>query len=742
MPNQCLSDGDDSNSNLMAESTPSQSHSNRNFVITPPQTESAQILLSLAACSYSQKQYLNPGLSDGMVTGELAQNGAERLIDHQHNIHGNLLFDEPPFVLPAEPITSSNQPNSMMIDSSAPPHPSLQHQNMADSLAAGIVDFIDADGAVERKPNGVAEQPAAQSVDCAESLLAKLLTRDNQNCARKTNGSALGGARYENLYDVVEPPALRPADTKNVPRVAVASTTFSHSAPMPATSTVCGVDLPPGIILECPFLIETTNGGYVDLAADPMLNPFESDIFAAHPKNTVKIIPKEEVVPLEESSASMDAFAGQVALLPPLRIDEQPAGDAVLERIRQDTADELKDDPEAVVLTRVTEDGRLETFVLSSADVKALQLANDQRRQRRRAGSGASTPSATHTDYESPLSSCGEAPVSLITRIVQFDAAVDNAISKLPFKKSSRPPSSLSVGSVHSAVGANCANETLLAEVAFDEHRQAQTDHHHENMFEELDNQFMSCSIEHMQRDFVAYEEASKNETQLEHNYYANALKDEDEECVTISAGENYMMLLEQPLTNGNGLPEKGKGGAVSYHRHIIGASDVCLNNVAGEKEPAANSRRNGLVIATCAAEVSSTTSAGGADKSAFNGKADLIVNKDALMSSVMAPTAGGKRLANGTPKNGVPQAKSRAVSRAAGAAVLPNELAVNMLPFRSVKNTSSEKKPRRTYKRKAAAESRSSTSLRRKKENTSLNGDHPFVDSNLVEEIVVDEIS
>lgn len=735
---------------------------------------------------------MNPVPNGDAVVSEELQNGDD--VNHHPNVQNNLLYDASAFIMP-ETITSSSSSgaNSIVINSAALSHSSLQHRSLA--AAGSVVDFIDTSGATDStKQNGVdvsvaqpQQQSRSSSVDSSDSLLAKLLTRSNQISKASSNGSGslIGSTRYENLYDVVlHSDGGRNQDAKCATRVAVASTTNSHSSPMPAmaVATAVGEDLQNGLILDCPFLIETPSG-LVD-----MLNVFDGDVFAAQGKNTVKIIPREEVVSLADSHRSTSAIADAASAVGGAAcVDEQHLDDAVLERIQQDTEDELKDDPEAVVLTRVTDDGRLEQFVLSSADVNALQQMNEQRRKRRKAeGDGGAaaallTPSAAHVDYESSLGGCsGDAPASLITRIVQFGAPVDRAISKLPFKKSSRPPSSLSADSNGlpatgaAGVGGTCAvsSETLLAEAAFDQHHQPhahhQSDHHHhhhENMFEELDSQFnMDCSIEHIQRDYVAYEEASKNETQLEHNYYANALKDEDEECVEISAGENYMMLLEEPLTNGNGLADKDESGAASYHRHIIGATDVYLNNevVASEKkELAVNSRRNGLVIAAPAASVSSTTSgdSAGGDKRLFNGdESDLILSTVALMSSVMAPAIAvdSRRLTNGTSKNGLPAAvtartaKSRVVGRAAAAAATTSSSSeLNTLPFKPVKNTNSQKKPRRTYKRKATAEtnSRSSTvasssAAKRSKESAALNGGLAFADSSLVEEIIVDEIS
>lgn len=574
----------------MVESTSAyEPHSSRNFVITPPQTESAQILLSLAR-SHSQKQFDNAvaeitASSDGIAANGFLSSSTEKAPLEQHSI--NQIFTDHNLILGELPPVNGNLKLTDMIIEETKPD-------------------------VERSDGG------------KSSLLAKLLTRGSKDA--KT-------VRYDDNY----------------------RTLYDNDGVDKSKSN----ELASSIILECPFLIET-NEGYVDVSVENMLNALESgEMFDTNGKN-LKILSKEEVCP--GTSIVVD--------------DVQ---DAVLERIKHDmAANEFKDDPEAVVLCKVGEDGRLEKYVLSSADVKALKEMNERIRAQQQ-----NSQPAHIAEIEIPLST-GDTP--LITRILDCGSKVENAISRLPFRRA---------GYLGASRSAECTGILEAPPLSVDAH-------HHENMFEELDSQFnMDCSIDNIQRDYVAYEEASKNETQLEHNYYANAMKDEDEECVVIS--DNYdlrmMMMVEE-------TEEQAKAKRRTSLQ-IMGADDVCLNGYQanGQSPPKVNGAR------------------------IVNGKCDLIINNDALMSSVLTAVPGvkTKRTFNGVAKN----------VRASGGAQS------NVLPFRSVKsanayrNSPADKKPKRTYKRKAP----NATTERKRNGSLSVNG--AFCnESNLIEEIIVDEIS
>lgn len=483
--------------------------------------------------------------------------------------------------------------------------------------------------------------PNEGAVDSGKSLLAKLLTRNNQTSAK----ARYEGDSYKTLYETS------------------------------ATNTSCKTveePLQSSIILECPFLIETNDGNYVDVSVENMLSAFENgDIFEANGKN-VKIVPKEEPVVVDNALE-----------------------DPVLEHITQH--EELADDPEAVVLCKMGEDGRLEKYVLSSADVKALKEMNERiAKEKQRSCSTTETHIA---EIETPVSN---SDTRLITRILDYGSRVENAISRLPFKRAGYLNVPANGGESSSSLGTT--ERILDTSLTVDAH-------HHENMFEELDNQFnMDCSSIDIQRDYVAYEEASKNETQLEHNYYANAMKDEDEECVVISDNYDLRMLM---LTE---EAELATLTAKTPKRRVTGVPDVCLNGYAATTASRNATRVNGL---------------GTVDKTAavLNGaKCDLIVNTDALMTSVVeTPPGKNQKRVNGLTKNCRP-AKSENTT----------------LPFKSVKSANTfrtsqlDKKPaKRTYKRKPSGSNQGPE----RKRNGNLNGG--FCNENsLVEEIIVDEVS
>lgn len=696
-----IHDSEDSNSNFIADNTNSHPHSSKNFV---SQTESAQILLSLA-CSYSQKEGLG-SQTNNIISNESDLLNEKTIIDAK--INNNILFSGHNLLMTTNSlITTSASDADVKTLNNVIMEQQLTKRNLLQNKQEQN------DGSVFSKYCDVfTPSPCGSPVrtDSNKSLLAKLLTRDNQGDT--TKGSQYT-ENYKNLYDEEQSEEIDKNQNNSV--------TFDKSK---------NFDLQTGIILQYPFLIET-NEGYVPF--DSMLNVFENgEMFDPSGSKALKIIPKEDVISpglnssIDKDEVNFDSNSIQ------MKNDAEPYKDIVLERIKQDTEEELRNDPEAVVLSLVTEDGRLEKYVLPSADIKRLKEINDLRKKRKQNLDAVEMP---HIEVESPLS---HSDTSLITRIINCGVRVENAISKLPFKKSLYRGQSLDEKSESNSVNftssisdsSTVTNENILEDASL-----TVDAHQHENMFEELDNQFnMDCSIENIQREYVAYEEASKNETQLEHNYYANAMKDEEEECVVIN--DNYdlrsMMMIGESLENGDELVEGSIMALSSNTNHklknvntlqVISAEDVYLNDCESQKK---EKKRNGFI------EKGSNV---------FNGKCDLILNNDALVSSMLNATSETRtvRMTNGSIKT-CKELKSNDLKRSATRTCFNN---VNTLPFKSVKSTSTrmqfETKPKRTYKRKS--NSFAIASPKKRNENSCLNG-VLCPEDNLVEEIIVDEIS
>ncbi len=702
----CINDGEDSNSTLILDGlNDDQSHTNRNFVVTPPQTESAKILLSLAQ-SRSVGQY-----PDGQNAADvaLADGGLlnDKIVDS--NINSNIIFDEQHgLVIGGVTVSSAcgadhDAVKSFVIESELEAHQHQQQQliQTKQSLPQNE-DELSKGGYVLPQYNGEAFVPVHVLPDNdadanTKSLLAKLLTRSSNESSPKC-------PRYSEPYKVLS----EEADRKNQ-----------------NSERTKNSDLQSGMILDFPFMIETPSG-YINIPnMENILTVFDDgDVFGAGAtggsRGSVKIISRDEIL----GTMACDDQSADITMA---KQEPLEYADALFERVRRDTEEELRSDPEAVVLTRVTEDGTLEKCVLSSADIQALKEMNERLRQNENFRS----PDATDGDVIEIESSRGDGNTPLITRIMDR-GRVENAISKLPFKR---------CGDGDEPAAAK-RHDDCVGEHILDEARLSVDSHHHENMFEELDNQFnLDCSIVHMGREYVAYEEASKNETQLEHNYYANAIKDEDEQCDAVMS-ESYdlrtMAMIEEPLAVNGGsmvaLAANGrrKNANVLSTLQVINAQDVYLKGCGNEKA-GESPRRNGFV------EKPATSVA------VFNGKCDLVLSGEALAGSAsLAPPAKScpppAKTANGSTKN-FKTFKSGDLTKRTAARNSPDS--ANTLPFKSVKNTSRgsqppEKKSKKTYKRKT----NSSTAARQENLNSAAANGLMFVDNSLIEEIVVDEIS
>lgn len=658
-------------------------HSSRNFVVTPPQTESAQILLSLAR-SHNQKLFSSHIDSDGTLTnGVDDESGDSVFLNRNQHDGGNGVvgFDQ-----------QSRQQQEQQLQQH-----SINNSNILFDEHNLILSDSNSNGSLISMGGHRAEVVEAENG--GKSLLAKLLTRNNHEAEQATTTYA-----KSTLYEVTRDGKV-------------------------ASNPLTAADLQPSIILECPFLIETTDGAYVDVCVENMLNSLDG---SASVPVTIPMPTSSEPEP------EADAVSETIIADP-----------AVLDRIRHDTAPELEIDPEAVVLTKISEDGRVEKYVLSSADVQALKQMNE-RLAAAASTSGRPSPADLATEIETP----GSSDSPLITKIlVDGTGGIQNAINRLPFKKTVLGCGSASGSS--SGQGENAADG--LHQAILDSSLTVDDAHHHENMFEELDNQFNTmdcCAIddeEHIRRDYVAYEEASKNETQLEHNYYANALKDEDEEGVVIADGQydlRMMMMIEetpttgqQPQSNDTGVAKSSNNKKRYQNVQLLGTTaagpDICLNgntlvSLGPSKTAPTTLRINGAGNLASADKPIIVVPPNGSGAAA---KCDLIIN-DALMSSVLNVAAEAANLGK---SNTPTTAAKRKLS------------ADNVLPFKSVKSastfrnsTNSSKKSsptvaaKRTYnKRKTNASNHNQS----KKMAAPLNGTFSN-ENNLIEEIIVDEIS
>lgn len=663
-------DSQDSNSNLVGGDS-TQPHTSRNFVVTPPQTESAQILLSLS-CPFNQQQQLQPDLTS-----------------LQQTVNGHIIpetvFTEQTFVVASDETsdTSSNPIN--------------EHAGESETSV---------------RYNGETQDQEVSS----RSLLATLLRR---NPASQTQSNVAYYDNYKNLYGGESSSSSEGSKNQNEVD----------------TSKANNFALQPEAILEYPFLIQTKEGGLVD--AVDMLNVFDhGEVFDGKPTDKM---PKESVV---DDTTSQPVIENHE-----------------LEHIKQNTEEELKNDPEAVVLYKTNELGQVEQYVLSSSDIFALKAMNEEmKRQKPQNFDHGGSP---HIEVEFPATGGN---TSLITRIFSNDDKVAKAISKLPFKKTSSNRNT-KVESVNTNSSSSTSGDRMLDDTSL-----TVDPHQHENMFEELDNQFsMDCSMENIQREYGAYEEASKQESQFqfEHNYFANALKDGDEECPVGISEDNYdlgsVMLIQQPsegltlvaLSNDNNNSSSSDNNNIKRKSNanvapsspsldnsfpIFGTvgGDVYLNG--GERAP----RRNGVIDIR---------------KPMFNGKCDLIINNDGLMNPVLTPTVINHRAVAATTTTssiarGFLELTSGAKSLRNGKTKRRNSVndavadGTLTLPFKKVKNAvnrngiaAAEKKPRRTYRRRSTSLNEDSIGAR--SENHSLNGGYHSGsgDASLVEEIIVDEV-
>ncbi|XP_065225818.1 serine-rich adhesin for platelets-like [Planococcus citri] len=714
-------------------------HSSRNFVVTPPQTESAQILLSLAR-SHTQKMFTNHS-TDDHDDGTLTNGNGSCAVDDEEETSNaeNAFLNHDQYCGQDNVIAFDHQQQQQQ-----------QQQLQQRSINNSDVLFVEHNLILNDTCNGsslismasTGESESSSVVDASsaggKSLLAKLLTRNNHEMDQASLKTSNGGRN--------------------------------------ATNAIMAADLQPSIILECPFLIETTDGAYVDVCMENMLNSLNGGGGGGEIQTSPATVAVSEQPLYEATSIGI-------------------ADPSILERIKHEAAPELEDDPEAVVLTKISDDGRVEKYVLSSADVQALKQMNE----RLAAAKAASRPCSADvvTEFES-LGAANDTP--LITRVmVDGTGGIQNAINRLPFKRTVLDAPLASSGDPETSAQTGCIHDAILDDslaVAVDDTR-----HHHENMFEELDNQFntMDCAIddeEHIRRDYVAYEEASKNETQLEHNYYANAMKDEDEESVAISGQYDLrmmMMIEETPppaqsdiinqdttTTTATSTSSTKPCSLTMKKRYqnvqLLGSSsssatttssnsiaDICLNGntlVAfnpGKSTlstaPSATLRINGGGVVSNIALADKPITVVPSNGSGA-GKCDLIIN-DALMSSVLnvvpvttvpttapAPTLLVK---NTTPVSSSSSSTSTSATKRKVAAEN------HVLPFKSVKSANTFSKNSNS-KKSATSTATKRTYNRRKNTSTEQNNQKQKIitplngafsnENNLIEEIIVDEIS
>lgn len=776
--------GENSNSNWIIPSVDeslSQSHTSRNFVVTPPQTESAQILLALAR-SCSKKQYFQSAES---VTGS----GAPVLTPNLETINNqdyncdlktnekvveddDTLFDSECDSIDRHLPTSISSHEDYEVESASNAAVNKQLTSVTNNLPLASTVITTTSAAPSLSASSVIADETI--VPENKSLLAKLLTRNSVPSQYKVDDIVHYDENCKLLYE--------PSTQATTP----ISTMSGHQSDGNSKKNTFELQ---SDILECPFLIET-NDGYVDMAVDNMLNVFDNtEIFDSciGKTSTLKIVtPKIECLNTNDTYKHCDQVSETNCCDYESKIESFE--DDILERIKQEEdEDELKDDPDAVVLRRINENGQLEKYILSSTDIAALKVMIEQRKQLANVNSTSvktdtgitadainiaansasiiqttatmSTSTSISTSHVEVVLPSTRGSTSLITRVINAGIKVENAISKLPFKKSrsswtseistcdstsnnsisninnsnssntisngsnsanndgnsnnnsssndtnrccSRnnitstviPSTSVAVSSC--SAGVNGTSSEYVSSVGGNSERILDgtsltvNSHHHENMFEELDNQLnmVDCSMENIQREYVAYEEASKNETQIDHNYYANAMKDEDEECVVISDNFNLgsVMLIDESLEDAtsagfvslshtvNKRPDTSNSLALSLPKNCsdkmipvtaVGDNkhDLYLDKCSDAGDSSDNnkkltgvaisavdttvttpSRRNGFVNKVVPLSVSvpvstMTESMPSIPMSIFNEKCGLIVNNDVLMDSVTNTT-------------------------------------------------------------------------------------------------------
>lgn len=749
----------------------SQSHTSRNFVVTPPQTESAQILLALAR-SCSKKQYFHSAESVAGSGTHILTPTLGTINNHDYNcdfrtnekvVKDDTLFGSECGNVDRHLPTSISSHEDYEVESASNAAVNKQLTSVTNNLPLASTVITTTSAAASLSASSVIADEII--VPENKSLLAKLLTRN----------SVPSQCKMDDIVHYDEDCKLLYAPSTQV--TTPISTTSEHQSDLVVeeNSKKNTFELQSDI-LECPFLIET-NDGYVDMAVDNMLNVFDNtEIFDSciGKTSTLKIVtPKIECLNADDIYKHGDQVS-ETNCCSKIESFE----DDILERIKQEEdEDELKDDPDAVVLRRINENGELEKYVLSSIDIATLKVMIEQRKQQasvnstdvktdigitaattNTAANSASMIKTTTTSSSTSISTSHVEVVlpstrgstSLITRVINAGIKVENAISRLPFKKSRScwtpeistcdstsnnsisnsssntisngnnsannngnsnnsnssndmnsccshnnitstviPSTSMAVSSCNA--GVNGTSSEYVSSVGSNSERildgtSLTVDSHHENMFEELDNQLnmVDCSMENIQREYVAYEEASKNETQIDHNYYANAMKDEDEECVVISDNFNLgsMMLIDKSLGDTtsagfvslshtiNKRSDTSNSLALSLPKNKIipvtavgdNKHDLYLDKCDGAGDSNDNkkkstvvaisavdttvttpSRRNGFVnkvpLSVSVPVSTMTESMSSIPVSIFSEKCGLIVNNDVLMDSVTNTT-------------------------------------------------------------------------------------------------------